>query len=357
MTDLGEVVKPISGRPFVTIAIPTFNRGSWLRGCIGAALSQTYQNFEILISDNASTDDTAKIPQEFSDVRLRVLRQEHNIGLLPNWNTCVREAKGEYIVLVSDDDLISPAFLERCVGLLRQDPALPIVITLADILFFPEGRLVAATPSTKLATGICNGPDILCEYLNGRISAQICGMLIRTDVLRSRGSFRNDLQHTADMACWAPILLAGRAGFVNEGSVTFRVHDGARTSAFSDDALVADVRVVSELIEKQSASAIDDPQLRRRVAAAARLYVALYAIDRVRLRRQAGAGIVQAAAALWRWRNDLTNVGLMYWSVLVRPIGYVLLPKPLIPWFRSSVRLIKRLHPKHRHRPNSLSHH
>src|SRR4030081_967744 len=72
--------------PLVTIAIPTFNRASLLRECVRSALSQTYRHFEVLVSDNASTDETKEILGQFSDGRLRVIGQETNIGLLPNWN-------------------------------------------------------------------------------------------------------------------------------------------------------------------------------------------------------------------------------------------------------------------------------
>ena len=77
------------GSPLITIAIPTFNRASWLGDCVLSALSQTYRNFEVLISDNASTDRTQEVLKQFSDPRVRVVRQETNIGLLPNWNACL----------------------------------------------------------------------------------------------------------------------------------------------------------------------------------------------------------------------------------------------------------------------------
>ncbi|XIA62295.1 glycosyltransferase family 2 protein [Bradyrhizobium sp. TZ2] len=60
----------------MTIAIPTFNRAALLKDCVQSALSQTYTNIEVLVSDNASTDDTTKVLREFSDNRLRILRQK-----------------------------------------------------------------------------------------------------------------------------------------------------------------------------------------------------------------------------------------------------------------------------------------
>src|SRR5262245_40586459 len=121
-----------AGEPFVTIAIPTFNRASLLKSCVKVALSQTYQHFELLVSDNASTDATAEVLREFNDPRLRVVRQPHNIGLIPNWNACLAEARGEFIVFCSDDDALLPWILEKCVAVAAQDPKVPIVLGLCD---------------------------------------------------------------------------------------------------------------------------------------------------------------------------------------------------------------------------------
>src|SRR6266436_6050451 len=89
-----------ASQPLVTIAIPTFNRAPWLNDCVHSALSQTYQNFEILVSDNASTDGTEEVLRQFTDRRIRVVRQKTNIGLLPNLNTCLAQARGDYVIFI-----------------------------------------------------------------------------------------------------------------------------------------------------------------------------------------------------------------------------------------------------------------
>ena len=126
--------------PFVTIAIPTFNRAALLEGCVAAALSQTYPHFEVLVSNNASTDHTRSVLSGFYGPRLRVINQETNIGMGPNWNACLASAKGDYIIFVSDDDRIEPWLLKRCARLIRQQPQLPTVITLSNIRMGPPGR-------------------------------------------------------------------------------------------------------------------------------------------------------------------------------------------------------------------------
>src|SRR5262249_35489479 len=179
--------------PLVTIAIPTFNRASWLKGCINSALAQSYLRFEILVSDNASTDKTAEVLKEFDDRRFRVLRQQRNLGLVPNCNACLAEAKGEYILFVPDDDRIAPWLLECCIALVRTDPQIPIVIALCDVFIAAEGRRIPALSSRQLGTGIWEGLDILREFLNDHIlSFQMAGIMFRTQALREIGGFPID---------------------------------------------------------------------------------------------------------------------------------------------------------------------
>src|SRR5262245_38440162 len=116
MSILHPVSDATSG-PLVTIAVPTFNRAPWLKECLLSALSQTCRRFEIIVSHNASTAETERVLREFSDSRLRIITQDTNIGLLPNWNACLAGARGDYVIFVSDDDRIAPWLLERCIDL------------------------------------------------------------------------------------------------------------------------------------------------------------------------------------------------------------------------------------------------
>src|ERR1700752_5036117 len=187
----------------VTIAIPTFNRAAWLKGCLISALSQTYQNFEVLVSDNASTDETAEVLDELGDPRVRVVRQKTNIGLIPNWNACLAEAKGDYVVFVADDDRIAPWMLERCMGLVEREPQISVVLTLCDTRSVVLGRTWPALVSSRLGTGIWNGTDILLEYLKDQIGITMCGIMAKTAALRATGGFPTDLPFAGDVAAWA----------------------------------------------------------------------------------------------------------------------------------------------------------
>ena len=100
--------------PFFTIGIPTYNRAQYLRSALESALRQSYPHFEVIVSDNASTDETPDVVREFGDARVSYFRQESNIGGIQNTNWLIERAEGDYFVPHQDDDLLHKDFLTRC---------------------------------------------------------------------------------------------------------------------------------------------------------------------------------------------------------------------------------------------------
>ncbi|MBD2150274.1 glycosyltransferase family 2 protein [Pseudanabaena sp. FACHB-1277] len=107
-------------QPLVSVGIPTYNRAATLVKAIESVLQQTYSNIELIISDNASTDETQSICEKFCnlDQRITYIRQEKNLGAANNFNTVLEFAKGEYFMWLGDDDWISSMYIEECIGIL-----------------------------------------------------------------------------------------------------------------------------------------------------------------------------------------------------------------------------------------------
>ena len=91
---------PINNFPKVTVCLPTYNSGEFLRYAIDSILEQTFTDFELIISDDCSTDNTPEIIRSYleKDSRIQYLQNSHNLGLFPNWNRCLESASGEYIL-------------------------------------------------------------------------------------------------------------------------------------------------------------------------------------------------------------------------------------------------------------------
>lgn len=118
-----------SSHPLVTIGIPTYNRAAMLRRSIESALHQDYPMIEVIISDNASTDSTKDICQEFSrqDVRVNCIKQAVNIGATANFAEVLRKASGDYFMWLGDDDWIDVPYVSSCMSLLMADSSLSLV--------------------------------------------------------------------------------------------------------------------------------------------------------------------------------------------------------------------------------------
>jgi glycosyltransferase involved in cell wall biosynthesis len=320
--------------PLVTIAIPTFNRAPWLADCIRSALAQSYQQFEVVVSDNASSDDTAVVLSQFNDERLRVVRQQKNIGATPNWNACLAEAKGEYIVFLPDDDRISPWLLERCIGLIRLEPQLPVLMALGEAYVVAQGRTLPALASRKFGTGIWDGADILDEYLKGRISVQGCTTMLRTDMLRAYGGFPMGWPFASDLARHLPLLLAGKAGLINELCGAYCIHEATETSKLGLENHLEDLRKLVGLILDTAEDKIEDVQKRRELQLEAKRYLAHHAIGIIGSHRTRGAKLRDLHSVLWKWRQHLIYVRAEDALSVTRLVALLLLPARLIGWLR-----------------------
>ena len=95
----------------LTVGIPTYNRSGLLREAIESVLAQTFTDFRLIVSDNASDDDTAEVVRSFGDERIEYARSEHNIGAIGNFNRLIELADTEFLMLLPDDDFLYPDHL------------------------------------------------------------------------------------------------------------------------------------------------------------------------------------------------------------------------------------------------------
>lgn len=111
--------------PRVSIGLPVYNGAGYLRQAVESLLSQTFTDFELILCDNGSTDQTQSICTAFAarDPRVRYHRSDRNLGAAANFNTAFRLARGQYFKWAAHDDLHAPAYLAQCVAALDRDPA------------------------------------------------------------------------------------------------------------------------------------------------------------------------------------------------------------------------------------------
>src|SRR5687768_13669514 len=116
--------------PKVSIGLPVYNGADFIQACVASLLAQDYGDFEIVISDNASTDRTEEICRDLvaKDNRVRYFRNETNLGACPNYNKVFHHARGEYFKWAAHDDECHPAMIRRCVEVLSASPSSVVMV-------------------------------------------------------------------------------------------------------------------------------------------------------------------------------------------------------------------------------------
>jgi glycosyltransferase involved in cell wall biosynthesis len=195
-------------QPKVSIGLPIFNAEHYLEQSLNSILSQTYMNFELIISDNASTDASQAICRRYAanDARVRYRRNSRNHGPTFNFRQVVQLSSGEYFLWAAHDDKFAPNYVARCVEILQQHPDVVLCYSKA-IEIDEQGKALARTEQTLAA----NSPyphqrfrelirmDHNCESMFG---------VIRADVLK-RTSIHGDFPDS-DRCMLAEVALYGR---------------------------------------------------------------------------------------------------------------------------------------------------
>ena len=173
---------------------------------LDALLGQSYEDFELIISDNASTDDTSEICRDYEsqDARIRYCRQPRNIGSSPNHNFVVEVARGELFKWASYDDLYARELLERCVDALDEHP--DAVLAHSWTANIDEADAVFAAPEYPLATDAATAPERFRSVLFGSGGDDIYAV-IRTSTLRR--VLPQDSYHHAENPIVAALSLHG----------------------------------------------------------------------------------------------------------------------------------------------------
>lgn len=193
--------------PLVTIAIPTFNRGdSFLPGTLRSAIGQSYENLQIIVSDNCSTDNTADVVSALADHRVEYHCQDVPVTPNRNFNTCLRRAQGEYFLLLHDDDLIDADFVAACIERVNRCPKAALIRTGTRII---DEKNTVVREFPNLVGGLPT-EEFFLGWFNGRTSPWLCSSLFMTEKLRAVGGFHSGRNLFQDVM--AEFKLAARYG-------------------------------------------------------------------------------------------------------------------------------------------------
>jgi glycosyltransferase involved in cell wall biosynthesis len=219
--------------PLVSIIVPCYKFAHLLPQCVNSVLRQTYQDYEILIMDNCSPDNTPEIARSFRDFRVRHIRNEENIGHIRNFNKGISVARGKYVWLLSaDDSLRSAHVLERYVNLMERNPRVGYVFCRAIELRNNEEGAVVAWADCGNEDRIWNGHSFL-----GRLILSNCvvwsSSMVRKECYDKVATIPLDLPFAQDWYMWCVFALHYDVAYFAEPMVHLREHEASLTSSFN----------------------------------------------------------------------------------------------------------------------------
>lgn len=230
---------PVPSRPTptVSIGVPVYNGEKYLRVALDSLLGQTFGDFEIVISDNASTDKTPDICAEYSqrDARIRYIRQSTNHGVFRNIEFVINAANGRFVMLAGDDDLYDPAYLHKMMSLLQADSSLDYAFSGFGYIT-PQGAKVPGASSLRL-TQKDSRRDGLAKFLFRRSALPMMMGVFRSEVLQKSLPFESDvlapMTGDVDNVFLVKALTLGRGVNIPEPLFFYRLKD--RTGGLPDD--------------------------------------------------------------------------------------------------------------------------
>ena len=229
----------------ISVCIPTYNYGRYIGAAIESVLAQTEQDFEIIVSDNASDDDSEKIVGAYAagDSRIRYVRNSRNIGMVGNWNRCLSLSTGNYIKFLCADDLLESRCLERLSQLMEQRETV-VLAACARELFNENGESRFAVRAYSKKQELLDGLTVIRRCVaRGNLIGEPSAVMFRRS--SARQGFDASYPQVVDLEMWLRLLEQGMFAFTPEALCRFRQHSDQETrrNLLSKDAFADEFRL------------------------------------------------------------------------------------------------------------------
>lgn len=219
--------------PLVSVLIPTYEYARFLPEAIESVLNQDFEDFELIIADDASSDSTVEVCRRYAekDARIQFIRHEKNLGMVENWNWCLRKARGKYIkFLLADDRLNHSSALRRMTAVLEQYPEVSLVAS-SRLIIDEQSVPVCLKNGLGRKDRIFDREQILrrCFSMEGHsnLIGEPTAVLFRRE--QSARGFNPDYRQLVDLEMWFHLLQGGMLCYLGDPLCCFRKHSLQQT--------------------------------------------------------------------------------------------------------------------------------
>ncbi len=217
--------------PLISIVVPTYNGEKYIVATVKSVLQQSFNDWELIIIDDASSDMTLKLIRQFDDSRIKIYDGLGNVGAQANWSRAQKYVRGKYFKLLPQDDLLAADCLQKQVDVLERDPQEEIALVFASRqVIGPNGdlRMIRGYKGTHKSTRI-TGREVInrCTRSGANIIGEPGSGLIRSDLMRKIGAYTVDHPYVIDLDYWFRALQHGDAYYIAEPLTSFRISLGA----------------------------------------------------------------------------------------------------------------------------------
>jgi len=219
----------MGSQPLVSVCIPAYNNEHFIGFTLQSVLNQTYSNFEIIVTDDASTDGTVSVVKSFSDSRIRLVRNQVNLGMGGNWNKALSCAGGKYVKLLCADDAVYPDCFCRQAEILEDPSNARVVLAICNSNVMDADNKIILRRKSRFRPGPISGKKLIrncVRWGTNRIGEPVVG-LFKRDVLPKSGMFDPRNPYLIDLVFWAALLKHGDAFIDERRLAAFRISAGA----------------------------------------------------------------------------------------------------------------------------------
>ncbi|MBQ1207610.1 MAG: glycosyltransferase family 2 protein [Lachnospiraceae bacterium] len=237
--------------PQVSVCIPAYNNEAYILDTINAVLAQTFTDFELVVIDDCSKDKTAAVVEGVKDPRVRLVRNEKNLGMAGNWNRCIEEAGAPFVKVLCADDILYPTSLEREMSALAENPDINLVSSDTALIDL-EGRQVGAFKRFPV-NGRMNGRRLArISLLFNNFFGAPCNNMFRREAALAVGGFDKNFPYILDFDLWLRLACTGDVYIIHETLNGFRLRNDSNTGEVMGTGEKGDVYVAEHgrLVDK-----------------------------------------------------------------------------------------------------------